>query len=99
MKTFERGLDPKDSMKIGLLHGVFDRVKSLVIEISGEENPIIMTSSLTDDIGMDSLDIVELIMKIEKEFDLTIDDADPAINDIKTVGDIVHALKDIILKK
>jgi acyl carrier protein len=86
-------------MKIGLLYGVFEKVKLLIVEMIGEENSIIMTSNLTDDLGMDSLDIVEFIMKIEKEFDLTIDDADPAINDIKTVGDVVNALKNIILKK
>lgn len=96
MKTFERGLDPKDSMKLGLLHGIFERVKSLIDEIVGDENPIITTASLTDDLGMDSLDIVELIMKIEKEFDISIDDNDPTLNNIKTVGDIVHALKNIL---
>lgn len=99
MNTFIRGLESKDSMKIGLLYGVFEKVKLLIVEMIGEENSIIMTSNLTDDLGMDSLDIVEFIMKIEKEFDLTIDDADPAINDIKTVGDVVNALKNIILKK
>jgi acyl carrier protein len=99
MKTFTRGLDPKDSMQIGLLYGVFDRVQPLIDEIVGDENPITMTARLTDDLGMDSLDIVEFIMKVEKEFDLTIDDNDPLLNNIKTVGDVVNALKDIILKK
>jgi len=99
MDTFIRGLEPKDSMKIGLLYGVFERVKPLIDEIVGNENPIIMTASLTDDLGMDSLDIVEFIMKVEKEFDITIDDNDPILNNIKTVGDVVNALKDIILKK
>lgn len=98
-KDFTRGLDPKDSMKIGLLYGVFERVQPLIDEIVGDENPITMDARLTDDLGMDSLDIVEFIMKIEKEFDLTIDDADPILNDIKTVGDVVNALKTIILKK
>jgi len=99
MDTFIRGLEPKDSMKIGLLYGVFERVKPLIDEIVGDENPITMTASLTDDLGMDSLDIVEFIMKVEKEFDITIDDNDPILNNIKTVGDVVNALKDIILKK
>lgn len=99
MKTFTRGLDPKDSMQIGLLYGVFDRVQPLIDEIVGSENPITMTASLTDDLGMDSLDIVEFIMKVEKEFDLTIDDNDPILDDVKTVGDVVNGLKNIILKK
>ena len=98
-KDFTRGLDPKDSMKVGLLYGVFDRVQSIIDEIVGDENPITMTANLKDDLGMDSLDMGEFLMKIEKEFDLTIDDADPSINDIKTVGDVVNALKNIILKK
>ena len=97
--NFERGLEPKDSMQIGLLYGVFDKVKPLIIQIAGDENPITMSARLIDDLGMDSLDIVEFIMKIEKDFDLIIDDNDPILGDIKTVSDVVNGLKNIILKK
>jgi len=56
------------------------------------------SARLIEDLGMDSLDIVEFIMKIEKDFDLIIDDNDPILDDIKTVSDVVNGLKNIILK-
>ena len=49
-------------------------------EISDESN-------LVNDLGADSLDVVEIIMALEKEFDLTIPDSE--VDGIKTVGDLV----------
>ena len=51
-----------------------------------------MDTSFTEDIGADSLDLVELIMALEQEFDVEIDDDE--VEGIKTVGDAVRYIKD-----
>ena len=51
-----------------------------------------MESSITDDLGADSLDIVDLVMTLEDEFDTEIPDED--IESIKTVGDVVKYIED-----
>ena len=67
---------------------VFEKVKKLVVEQLGvEEDDITMESSFIDDLGADSLDIVELIMALEEEFSLEIPDNEA--EKITTVGDAV----------
>jgi acyl carrier protein len=71
---------------------VFEKVKKIIVEQLGvEEDDIAMESSFIDDLGADSLDIVELIMALEEEFDLEIPDADA--EKIATVGDAVDFIK------
>jgi len=66
---------------------VFDKVKDIIVEQLGvEESEIKMEASFIDDLGADSLDIVELIMALEEEFDLEIPDKG-------TVGDAVDYIK------
>ena len=56
---------------------IFDKVKEIIIEQLGvTESSITMEASFIDDLGADSLDIVELIMALEEEFDLEIPDSD-----------------------
>ena len=56
---------------------IIDKVKSIIIEQLGvEEEDIKMEASFVDDLGADSLDIVELVMALEEEFDLEIPDED-----------------------
>lgn len=67
---------------------VFEKVKKLIVEQLGvEEDDIAMESSFIDDLGADSLDIVELIMALEEEFSLEIPDDEA--EKITTVGDAV----------
>ena len=74
---------------------VFDRVKEIIVEQLGvAENSVTTESSFIDDLGADSLDIVELIMALEEEFDIEIPDADA--EKVVTVGDVVDYLKDNI---
>ena len=71
---------------------VFEKVKKIIVEQSGvEEDEIAMESSFIDDLGADSLDIVELIMALEEEFDLEIPDNEA--EKIATVGDAVDYIK------
>ena len=86
LKTTEEG-DFKDSEEI------FDKVKEIIIEQLGvPETAITTEASFIDDLGADSLDIVELIMALEEEFDLEIPDSDA--EKVVTVGDVVEYIKD-----
>lgn len=72
---------------------IFDKVKEIIIEQLGvPENSINLEASFIDDLGADSLDIVELIMALEEEFDLEIPDSDA--EKVVTVGDVVDYIKD-----
>lgn len=54
---------------------VFSRVKSIIIDKFGvEENEITLNANFTQDLGADSLDTVEFIMEIEKEFNIEVPD-------------------------
>lgn len=67
---------------------IFDKVKGIIVEQLGvEEEEVVMGASFIDDLGADSLDIVELVMALEEEFDLEIPDEDA--EKIKTVADAV----------
>lgn len=71
---------------------IFEKVKKIIVEQLGvEEDDIAMESSFIDDLGADSLDIVELIMALEEEFDVEIPDSDA--EKITTVGDAVDYIK------
>ncbi|MFW6299277.1 MAG: acyl carrier protein [Bacillota bacterium] len=71
---------------------VLDKIKGIIAEELGvEEDTINADSKLSDDLGADSLDAVELIMAIEEEFDVEIDDS--AATKIKTVQDIADYLE------
>lgn len=54
---------------------------------------ITLSSHLVEDLGADSLDVVELIMAFEDEFNVSLPDED--IAEMKTVGDIVNYINDI----
>ena len=72
---------------------IFDKVKEIIIEQLGvTESSITMEASFIDDLGADSLDIVELIMALEEEFDLEIPDS--GAEKVVTVGDVVEYIKD-----
>lgn len=71
----------------------FERVKSVIADQLGvDEATITMESSFVDDLGADSLDIVELIMGLESEFDIEI--PDDQAEKISTVGDAVNYIKE-----
>ena len=56
---------------------VFEKVKGIIVEQLGvAEASVTMEASFIDDLGADSLDIVELVMALEEEFDIEIPDAD-----------------------
>lgn len=71
----------------------FQKLKTIVVDQLGvnEEN-VTMEATFVDDLAADSLDIVELIMNIEEEFDLEIPDNDT--EKIVTIGDVVKYIEE-----
>ncbi len=72
---------------------IFEKVKKIIIEqLSVAEDAVTKDASFIDDLGADSLDVVELIMALEEEFDMEIPDADA--EKIATVNDVVEYIKE-----
>ena len=70
---------------------LFEKVKGIIVEQLGvTEASVTKDASFIDDLGSDSLDIVDLIMALEEEFDTEIPDSDA--EKIVTVGDVVDYL-------
>ncbi len=70
----------------------FERVKDIIVDqLSVDAEEVTMEASFVDDLGADSLDVVELIMGFETEFDIEIPDEDA--EKISTVGDAVEYIK------
>ena len=69
-----------------------ERVRGVIVEKIGvEESEVSSTAHFTDDLGLDSLDKVELIMEFEKEFNTSI--PDDQAESIATVGDAIEFIK------
>jgi len=69
-----------------------ERVKEIIVEQLGvNEEEVIAEASFIDDLGADSLDIVELVMAMEEEFDLEIPDEDA--EKIQTIQDAISYIK------
>ncbi len=69
-----------------------ERVKNIICDqLAVESEKVTDTASFIDDLGADSLDIVELVMTMEEEFELDIPDEDA--EKMKTVGDVVSYIK------
>ncbi|MDE2483100.1 MAG: acyl carrier protein [bacterium] len=69
----------------------FDKVKKIIVEQLGvDESEVTLEASITDDLGADSLDQVELVMAFETEFNIDIPDEEA--EKIKTVGDAVSRI-------
>lgn len=72
---------------------IFEKVKKVIMEQLGvSDSAITLEASFIDDLGADSLDIVELIMALEEEFDMEIPDEDA--EKIVSVSDVVDYIKD-----
>ena len=71
----------------------FEKIRTVIVEQLGvDEDTVTLDSSFVDDLGADSLDIVELIMGLESEFDMEIPDEEAEM--ISTVGDAVKYIQD-----
>ena len=72
----------------------FEKIRDIIAEQLdvADKDSITETSVITDDLGADSLDVVDLVMAIEDEFSIEIPEDE--VENIKTVGDIVKYVED-----
>ncbi len=71
---------------------MFDRIKTIIAgQLNVEESTVAVTSSFKDDLGADSLDLFELVMALEEEFDVEIPSED--LSGIATVEDVINYLR------
>ena len=81
-----------DWKEVNRMSDVFERVKKIIVDRLGvDEAEVTPEASFRDDLGADSLDVVELVMELEDEFDLEISDEDA--EKIRTVGEVVEYIK------
>jgi acyl carrier protein len=77
---------------------IFEKIKAIVVEqLDVEESDVVPTASFVEDLGADSLDLVELIMSLEEAFstpDNKIEIPDEAAEKIVTIQDAIDYLKD-----
>ena len=72
---------------------MFDEIKAVIVEtLSVDEDKVVLDASLSDDLGADSLDAVELGMAIEENLGVAISDED--LPNIKTVQDLVDYVEE-----
>ena len=70
----------------------FEKLKEIIAEVlSVDPEEVTLETTFTDDLGADSLDVFQIIMGIEQEFQLTVDTDE--VEGIKTVGDAVELIK------
>lgn len=71
---------------------IFEKLKEIIADqLTVDAETITLESNITEDLGADSLDVVDLISSIEDEFDISI--PEEAAENIKTVGDIASYLE------
>jgi acyl carrier protein len=71
---------------------VFEKIRDIIVDqLDVEEDAVTLEASIADDLGADSLDVVDLVMSIEESFDIEIPDEE--VENIKTVGDIVKFIE------
>ena len=72
---------------------VFEKVRDILMDqLDVEEEKVTLDASIIDDLGADSLDLVDLVMSLEEVFDVEI--PDDQVENIKVVGDIVKYIED-----
>ena len=73
----------------------FEKLRNIIVEVlSVDENEITMDTTFVDDLGADSLDVYQIVMGIEEEFDIEIPNEED--EKIVTVGDAVEQIKNAI---
>ena len=71
---------------------VFDKIRDIIVDqLDASADDVTAEASIIDDLGADSLDVVDLISSVDDEFDVEIPDEE--VENIKTVGDIVSYIE------
>ncbi len=81
---------------------IFERVKAIIVEQLGvEDKEVVPSASFVDDLGADSLDLVELVMSLEEEFSDSsqkIEIPDEDAEKLLTVQDVIDYIRDLGIK-
>ena len=76
---------------------VFDKVKELIVDqLDVEEDAVKTESVIIDDLGADSLDVVDLVMSIEEEFDIEIPDEYLLITEMNTLSKMTDVISTVL---
>ena len=71
---------------------VYERIKEILADqLDADLDKMTMESDIANDLGADSLDVVEMLVTIEDEFNITVEDEE--IENIKTIGDLVKFIE------
>ncbi|MBE6989033.1 MAG: acyl carrier protein [Ruminococcaceae bacterium] len=73
---------------------VFEKLRELICDITGADEDDVTLEATFDDLNLDSLDLVELVMAAEEEFDVHVED--DALEGLETLGDVVDLITDLI---
>ena len=74
---------------------VFERLRAILAEqLTVSEDLITMDTDILDDLGADSLDLVEVMMALEEEYNVVI--VDEAVHELRTVGDVVKFIEEMV---
>ena len=74
---------------------VFERLRAILAEqLTVSEDLITMDTDILDDLGADSLDLVEVMMALEEEYNLVI--VDEAVHELRTVADVVKFIEEMV---
>ena len=78
------------------MDNVFEKVREVIMEQVGieDESSIVASTTFIDDLGADSLDVVELIMALEEEFGIEVPEVEA--EKIVSVGDVVEYIKSVV---
>ena len=72
---------------------VFEKLKEILsLQLDVDAESLTLETKILDDLGADSLDVVEMLMSVEDEFDVEI--PDEKIEELKTIGDVVDYIQD-----
>lgn len=73
----------------------FEKIRDIICEVlSAEPEEVTLQTSIVDDLGADSLDVFQIIMAIEEEYDIEIPQEE--VEKLKTVGDAVEAIRELV---
>ena len=76
---------------------IFEKLKAMIVNQLGvDASSVTLESNIFDDIGADSLDIVEMLMDVESEWNITVDDSE--VLNVRTVGDVVKLVESKLAK-
>ena len=74
---------------------VFEKIKEILADqLDANADEMTMETKIAEELGADSLDVVELLMSIEDEFEVEIPDEE--IENLKTIGDVVEYIQSIM---